>query len=1446
MTRPYTKTLSIMPIIRILHFSDFHLDGKHIEEAKSLLRKMINVINKDFHDDKQVDLVIFSGDMINKGGHDFRNIDEAFNSFLYICINPLLTSLHLNKDRFFFTIGNHDLHLIKDDEVYDNGLASTLTSEKAIKAFVDERQDNLNYLSRQSSFISFRDKFYKEFTEDQCQLTPFQSNFKIEVKGIKIGITSLNTSWRCCFNDKGRLVTGLWQIVNSESFLEGCDLKVAVGHHHPESMKDYEISEFLNLLSKNYDVYFSGHTHKSSTELRYREGWLMDVISPGALSGNIYEDRDPYKNGFQIVEIDTEKHNYDVTNYRAKDYDDFISQKEETKHIPQPSETKELEVAKKAAEESERKLRLLSQSKDIEPFEPIEKFIEEFKFTYEFISNKILDGIIRDFREESQNIRLLALSGMGKTRLIREAFNGNNQYNVFYTSSFNIEKALKEILNSHKTESGVIILDNCSHDTLVKAEGLIRNWNSKFRIISLYNDLSCNQQQCDGRLLILKYDQTADIVDSYLRTSLKIDNVEEKERLITVMKNYSGNIPYMAFMLVDSYKELGQIKIKNSDEILNNLLQNPSADELKVLEAISIFKLVGYKGNQKSEYELIKSENNIHHIMGKNSDELSYLFDRTIEKYRRKELIEELTQWIDVRPLPLAEWLVKRWFEETTSATLAGMFKRLAEDPKSGMLEESFGKRIEGIGNTDREKEIIKNVLLPDSGPFCNESIVVSSEGSRLILFMANVNQEAVSNSLFYLFRDKNTEYFYEKIKDKIRWNLSQALVKCCVRKESFYKAACILGRFAEAENEDYSNNATGLFCQFYHILLPGTEADFDQRIRVLNSLYKEGNRYYPLIIKAINNAFLTHDFIKDGNANKLGDIEIPDYKVKDNKDIVNYWEKCANILKDLIKDDSKTCNVIADMLTGHVRDFCWNGSVDILIDLIKFIKPHINGDWLKMRDDIHFVLDSDLCTRESDRLILKEWEEKLTPTDFLSRLQDTYQFKDSHLLINDTQKEFASECCLMQPFVDEFINKKLYTTDILGKLLDNNRFHNWIFCRLLSNSITKLLLGREFNKFVLAYINQKDKNYQSSFLLSVCIYNSKEHWVKELYNILYNNEYYALAISLMGLDDENLSNLDLILNDVTHKKYSSEYVKNYLRNSHFKPFSDILIICDKLYRNKNVDRIKVFYPYIVSHSFWGGDKHDSNYQNIKSKIIRYLIEYDFTVDNNYQNAHSVVQILEGYLKENNDPEFAKQFNQKIIKTLSNKYLANNPFEFSYFALLPKYEKAVMPDLLDALSLSNEQSGFYFQVMNQIGSGFGVGRGPLFQGNLDLIKKRCIQNPKILPIRLANICPVYKYEKQKDETIKEVRFSDFFYWLIEKFPNNADILEEFDANMNTISWSGVGSMAYIYQRKINCFRLLLDHKNKIVRDWAQRGIEQAQKEVDQERSRDDFHNVFYN
>lgn len=71
--------------IRILHISDFHLSGKYIEDAKTLLDNLLDAIVQS---NQQIDLVVFSGDMIDKGGKDFTGgIVEAFNTFKNVVID---------------------------------------------------------------------------------------------------------------------------------------------------------------------------------------------------------------------------------------------------------------------------------------------------------------------------------------------------------------------------------------------------------------------------------------------------------------------------------------------------------------------------------------------------------------------------------------------------------------------------------------------------------------------------------------------------------------------------------------------------------------------------------------------------------------------------------------------------------------------------------------------------------------------------------------------------------------------------------------------------------------------------------------------------------------------------------------------------------------------------------------------------------------------------------------------------------------------------------------------------------------------------------------------------------------------------------------------------------------------------------------------------------------
>lgn len=53
--------------MRILHFSDVHLDPRDTSGVSRLIAKMIRKIKKDFGENLAIDLVVFSGDMILSG-----------------------------------------------------------------------------------------------------------------------------------------------------------------------------------------------------------------------------------------------------------------------------------------------------------------------------------------------------------------------------------------------------------------------------------------------------------------------------------------------------------------------------------------------------------------------------------------------------------------------------------------------------------------------------------------------------------------------------------------------------------------------------------------------------------------------------------------------------------------------------------------------------------------------------------------------------------------------------------------------------------------------------------------------------------------------------------------------------------------------------------------------------------------------------------------------------------------------------------------------------------------------------------------------------------------------------------------------------------------------------------------------------------------------------------
>ena len=77
--------------MRILHFSDFHLRPNGLgKRSMDIFHRMMEKL-QEINQEENIDLVIFSGDMIDKGGKDFNiSLDECFQEFKKNIIIPLV------------------------------------------------------------------------------------------------------------------------------------------------------------------------------------------------------------------------------------------------------------------------------------------------------------------------------------------------------------------------------------------------------------------------------------------------------------------------------------------------------------------------------------------------------------------------------------------------------------------------------------------------------------------------------------------------------------------------------------------------------------------------------------------------------------------------------------------------------------------------------------------------------------------------------------------------------------------------------------------------------------------------------------------------------------------------------------------------------------------------------------------------------------------------------------------------------------------------------------------------------------------------------------------------------------------------------------------------------------------------------------------------------------
>ena len=1403
--------------MRIIHFSDFHLRADHIDRAESIVNRLKTALVA-IQKERKIDLIIFTGDMIDKAGKDFSEpkISTALAAFEQMVIKPLTEALGLSANRFIFTMGNHEVDRSRTTLADDEKLTESLKKHEDVDWHIHNNGDK-EY--RIEEYNAFRDVYWNANKGDvDVKMTRYQYGVKLEIDGVKVGINCLNTSWRCFDSDtdEHKIVTGKSQITDNRDFFEDCNIRFAIGHHHPVKMSEFEITTLNDLIAQNYDAYFCGHTHNNDGEYITRaKGSAFYFTAPGTLSVNESAEG-KYRNGFMVIDFEQSLRYVDAQCYFQDENTDFVRDNNYGgqgiwhQAIPGSSIIKPIDVS------------LLCQKKE-----------------GEFIRNEKIDEIFRSLQDASiSTIQLVALTGLGKTRILREAFDDGRQHtNCFYCeysdNSTGLLYDIDEIISKHRGEDGLIILDNCPNDILEQAVDKRNKYASRFRVIGVNNEYydRNNLTIRDCVQIPLDQDDMRTTVNEYIERNIPANNGDNSAQ--EQIKKIADGFPGMAVELVTEYHKEQNVDVHTVDHVVKKMLKfepGKENDQETALRSMALFQPCPYRDEYKEAFRFIREDENITPLFGKSNEEKRRLFAQTINHYDGS-LIETTQSWLNVRPFPLAIWLVGKWFEagvdEECMENIVQHIEAL-DKPLYTVIKDGLYKRLEYMQDSVPAQDLIVRLTADENAPFCSEKVVCSDLGSRLFLAMSSVNPGAIASCLRRVLLPHGVEWAKENVTGAVRRNLVWALEKLCFRKESYHDGSKVIALLAAAENETWGNNATGQLKQLFHVMLPGTQATLHERVETLQYLKGSGAEYVSIALDCFDRAFDNGSFVRDGAGSKFGLKREMDYMPKSNREIVEYWEQCRDMLIGWLDENAEVKERIAQMANGHVLRWAYDGMLVRIFPLLEKLAIIKNWEWEEMYTSLKKVSPKRLQVYPKEFLQqLEAFMQRLRPTLFCQKLKDARMaVYDRYDLEIKEQMEFEQQ--MFRPLAKEFLEEKIYLSTAEAKAIATDKeYHDIWFTLALDEIITDEQLEGLLNTLQVVVEECGGEGFKSSFVSRVCYVFRERPVLRTFLERLYAAGYRELYVRLMANSEtEDFTSYDEIKCKIGDGRLGEEAAADYL---------DYVSLITKKHLQELIKRYFVDYPdktaelmaYISIHRFDKDVLKDKDtYDTVKQVVHAYPIKEDMGRAN-YEYAQYVKFMLEDY----HDEDFAVAINRKLIDGLNKGYF-HKDFDGIYSELMKSYRNAIWEDFEQAL-VSDDHYAFIFQVSDELGSGSGFGAGVLFQVEDEKIKETCRKYPD-KAYRVAQMIPIFKDENS---------FSDWLIWMIDNYGDHKEVLDSLHANMGTFSWGG--SVVPLLEHKKRCFEHIREHKRPEVRKWTENCLQELEDELKRERNREEYMRLHY-
>lgn len=472
-------------------------------------------------------------------------------------------------------------------------------------------------------------------------------------------------------------------------------------------------------------------------------------------------------------------------------------------------------------------------------------------------------------------VRLVGLSGMGKTRLAQALFDGrigtgalDSKQAVYTDVGDEPTPTPRDMLTrlAHDGKTAVVIVDNCPpqlHSQLVKE---LRGISAaKLSLLTIEYDVSDDERQRkETQAFSLEPASNSVIERIIVRHNLHISR-PSAGRIVEV----AGGNARLALALAEGVNKRDSVARLSDRELFDRLFWQRNAVDDGLLRAAEAAALV-----YSFDSETLNGETAELPLLAELVEQAPTIFFRHIAKLQRRKLAQQRGRWRAVMPQALALHLARRALGNIPVALL----RQVIEEKTPRRLLKSFSRRLGYLHDSPQAQQIVAAWLAP--GGLLSDVAAMETWDEAWAMF-ENIAPVCPILTLAAIQRAADTAgdeavFIAGHKGDKIR----ALLAKLAYDPALFDQAVWLLARARIVQPKDdkpYSDEKR--FCGLFKSFGSGTHAPQAQRLVMIDQfLHATEAKFHPLGIAALGRmldrrrqAFFSHDFAFGAHERNFG-----------------------------------------------------------------------------------------------------------------------------------------------------------------------------------------------------------------------------------------------------------------------------------------------------------------------------------------------------------------------------------------------------------------------------------------------------------------------------------------------------------------------------------------------------------------------------------------------